>query len=147
MAMPTREMYEYGVRTPLHCRDREETGCIRDGASVRIVGLSRRQDLNMAECVVQRYIAAKERWAVTHTETGESVLVRPSNLRVERVQPQHVPSADQWLKENAPQGGHPQLPPVLFASSAQEYENWKRALDSGHPSMRGVQGVIPPACT
>ena len=49
------QMFAYGTATPPHCRDREETGVIRPGAHVRIVGLESRSDLNGTNGVVLDY--------------------------------------------------------------------------------------------
>ena len=64
-------MFAYGTATPPHCRDREETGVIRPGAHVRIVGLESRSDLNGTNGVVLDYSYQKARWAV-QMEPGKS---------------------------------------------------------------------------
>ena len=73
------QMFAYGTATPPHCRDREETGVIRPGAHVRIVGLESRSDLNGTNGVVLDYSYQKARWAVRMQH--EAVRVKPSNLR------------------------------------------------------------------
>ena len=113
-----RQMYEYGTTTPPHCRDREETGVIRPGAHVRIVGLATRQDLNGAAGVVKDYSYAKGRWAVQTAKA--SVQVKPDNLRVNSQQPSCVQSAHAYLQEITPPGMQfsPKMPPVSFAPGA-----------------------------
>ena len=108
-----RQMFEYGIATPPHCRDREETGVIRPGAHVRVVGLSSRTDLNGCHSVVGDFDVEKLRWAV-HTNTGEGVRVKPSNIRVDTKQPAGVPSASEWLSANVPPGMQfqPKMPPI-----------------------------------
>jgi len=108
------QMFEYGIATPLHCRDREETGVIRPGAHARVVGLSSRTDLNGCHGVVGSFDIAKLRWAVHMMDTGEGVRVKPSNIRVDAKQPASVPSASQWLSENVPSGMkfQPKMPPI-----------------------------------
>ena len=102
---------DYGTATPPHCRDREEKGCVRPGASVHLAGLAKRTDLNGQGGVVAEYKLKKERWAVE--VGGESVLVRPKNLIVDATQPEGMSSATEWLAENVPPGLRfmPLLPP------------------------------------
>jgi hypothetical protein len=110
-----RKMFDYGMRTPPHCRDREDTGVIRPGARVRLVGLSARGDLNGEHAEVKNsYDVAKGRWAV-RLASGECVRVKPSNIRVDAEQPACVPSAAQWLLENTPPGREyrPPKPPIV----------------------------------
>lgn len=114
MAEGIQEMYAYGTTTPPHCRDREETGVIRPGAHVRIVGLESRVDLNGTNGVVLNYSYDKARWAVQTTQ--EAVRVKPSNIRVDYKQPAGVPTAKSYLKKITPPGMQftPQMPPILF---------------------------------
>ena len=113
MADGVQQMYEYGIATPPHCRDREETGVIRPGAHARIVGLSSRQELNGTPAVIGVYDIDKGRWAVL-TEADESIRVKPSNIRVDSHQPDSVPSASDWLRDNVPPGLKfaPKMPPI-----------------------------------
>ena len=57
---------------------------------------------------------SKLRWAVKVSSSGERVLVLPGNLRVDARQPEHVPAAAAWLRENTPPGRKysPKPPPV-----------------------------------
>ena len=82
MSDALQEMYDYGTMTPPHCRDREESGCIRPRAHVTLVGLKSRGDLNGCGAVVgSAYSTAKDRWPV-ELDSGESILVKPENIRV-----------------------------------------------------------------
>ena len=113
MADGVRQMYEYGIATPPHCRDREETGVIRPGARAHIVGLSSRQELNGTPAVIGVYDTDKGRWAV-QTEGGERIRVKASNIRVDSRQPDSVPAAADWLRDNVPPGLKfaPKMPPI-----------------------------------
>lgn len=124
-----RQMYEYGTTTPPHCRDREETGVIRPGAHVRIVGLATRQDLNGAAGVVKDYSYAKGRWAVQTEATA--VQVKPDNLRVNSQQPAGVQSAHAYLQEITPPGMQfsPKMPPSIFGAGLKMPPSWPRAPD------------------
>lgn len=102
------------TKTPPHCRDREETGVIRPTAHVRVVGLQNRSDLNGRCAVIAGdYHLQKERWPV-QVDSGESVMVKSSNIRVDAIQPAHVPSAKAWLAANVPPGMKfmPKMPPI-----------------------------------
>ena len=113
------QMFVYGTTTPPHCRDREETGVIRPGAHVRIVGLESRSDLNGTNGVVLDYSYQKARWAV-QTER-EAVMVKPDNLRVDQKQPAGVPTAKSYLEKITPPGMQftPQMPPFCFGADFQ----------------------------
>ena len=113
------QMFAYGTATPPHCRDREETGVIRPGAHVRIVGLESRSDLNGTNGVVLDYSYQKARWAV-QTER-EAVWVKPANLRVDYKQPPGVPTAKSYLEKITPPGMQfaPQMPPFCFGADFQ----------------------------
>ena len=113
------QMFAYGTATPPHCRDREETGVIRPGAHVRIVGLESRSDLNGTNGVVLDYSYQKARWAV-QTER-EAVRVKPSNLRVDCKQPAGVPTAKSYLEKITPPGMQftPQMPPIRYGADFQ----------------------------
>ena len=87
-----RQLYEYGIRTPQHCRDREETGCIRPAAHARVVAFH--DDVNGQEVVVEEYIEYEESWAVCLVGSDDSFLVKPSQLRVNAKQPDGVPCLD-----------------------------------------------------
>ena len=108
------QMFAYGTATPPHCRDREETGVIRPNAHVRVVGLQSRSDLNGCSAVIAGdYNVQRERWPVTF-DSGESVMIKPSNIRVDATQPAGVPSAESWLAAHVPPGMTftPKLPPM-----------------------------------
>ena len=109
-----RQMFAYGSATPPHCRDREEIGVIRPRAHVRVVGLQSRDDLNGCSAVIAGdYNVQRERWPVTF-DSGESVMIKPSNIRVDATQPEDVPSAESWLAAHVPPGMTfmPKLPPI-----------------------------------
>ena len=98
------QMFAYGTATPPHCRDREETGVIRPNAHVRVVGLQSRSDLNGCSAVIAGdYNVQRERWPATFG-SGESVMIKPSNIRVDATQPADVPSAETWLAAHVPPG-------------------------------------------
>ena len=113
------QMFAYGTATPPHCRDREETGVIRPGAHVRIVGLESRSDLNGTNGVVLDYSYQKARWAVQTKR--EAVRVKPDNLRVDQKQPDGVPTAKSYLEKITPPGMQfaPQMPPFCFGADFQ----------------------------
>lgn len=124
------QMFAYGTATPPHCRDREETGVIRPNAHVRVVGLQSRGDLNGCSAVIAGdYHVQRERWPVTF-DSGESVMIKASNIRVDPTQPADVPSAESWLAAHVPPGmrftpmlppmNSPGMPPVPTAEEFQE---------------------------
>ena len=104
-----RQLYEYGIRTPQHCRDREETGCIRPAAHARVVAFH--DDVNGQEVVVEEYIEHEERWAVCLVGSDDSFLVKPSQLRVNAKQPDGIPSAEEWLQAHGGGKVHTPAPP------------------------------------
>ena len=127
------QMFAYGTATPPHCRDREETGVIRPGAHVRIVGLESRSDLNGTNGVVLDYSYQKARWAVQTKR--EAVRVKPDNLRVDQKQPAGVPTAKSYLEKITPPGMQfaPQMPPFCFGA---DFQIEKRDLEAEARSAR-----------
>ena len=95
--------YVYGVRTPPHCRDSDETGVIRPNAVVEIVGLRARSDLNGQTARVERYSLDAGRWEV-HLDTGPGIRCKPGNMRVKTKQPADVVTADRYLEQITPPG-------------------------------------------
>ena len=108
--------YEYTLRTPEFCRDREYTGVIRPGAHVHLVGLNAKLALNGTKAVIQSFDHDAHRWTVL-VHSSSSVQVRPENIRVDGFQPQDVIDAKAWLKE-ASFGNLPILPPIPFEHSS-----------------------------
>ena len=116
---PLRELYEYGIRTPLHCRDREETGCIRPSAHARVVAFC--DDVNNEEVIITEYLEHEQRWAVRLKRNGETLLLEPSQLRVNAKQPEGVPSAEEWLRAHGGGKTHPPtMPPFWWQVKAGE---------------------------
>ena len=119
-------MVHYCSVVPPHCRDREEKGVIRPNARVRVVGLQSRGDLNGCSAVIAGdYNVRRERWPVTF-DSGESVLIKPSNICVDAVQPADVPSAESWLDAHVPPGITFGLPPMPTARAETQQEEARR---------------------
>lgn len=131
-------MFDYGCRTPPHCRDREETGCIRPTAHVKIVGYEDDHgvDCSSLDAIVLDYNASAGRWRVKWQmpdEAGlpeefrrqqqlppqDTIAVPPSNLRVLAKQPPGVPTAIEWLRQEFNgKAFEPVRPPFHFDHAA-----------------------------
>ena len=113
--------YVYGVRTPPHCRDNDETGVIRPNAVVEIVGLRARSDLNGQTARVERYSLDAGRWEV-HLDTGPGIRCKPGNMRVKTKQPADVVK---YLEQITPPGTR-YRPRLSMPDGSARYEDPER---------------------